>query len=102
MKCKECRYKCKKEITFRKHILNNNEEHLCKECEANVPTFVKLLKHVPKHRYKDNVEDSNLSSDEVLDIILLKDLEEKYEFKKYSNFVFTESMLNEFLDKKEE
>ena len=33
---------------------------------------------------------------------LLKHLEEKYEFKKYSKFVFTELMLDEFLDKKEE
>ena len=63
---------------------------------------MELMKHVAKHHYKDKDEDSKLSSDEVLDNILLKDLEEKYELKKDSSFVFTESMLDEFLDKKEE
>ena len=63
-------------------MLNNHEEHVCKECEEKIPTFMELLKHVAKHHYKDKDEDSKLSSDEVLDNILLKDLEEKYEFKK--------------------
>ena len=63
---------------------------------------MELLKHIAKHHYKDKDEDSKLSSDEVLDNILLKDLEDKYELKKDSSFVFSESMLDEFLDKKKE
>jgi hypothetical protein len=39
--------------------------------------------------------------DELFDNMLLKDLEENQEHEKYSNFVFSESILDEFVEKKE-
>ena len=100
LNCKECSYKCKKEISLKKHMLNNHEEHMCKECEEKLPTFMELLKHFAKHHFQDKDEEPKLNSEEdkLLDNLLLKDLEEKEEYAKDSSFVFRESMLDEFLD----
>ena len=121
-KCKECKYKCKKETTFKKHMITNHSHHKCKECHQNMPSFMELLKHVAKHhckeqndkndeKFKDDVSVQsenkdkepklNHEEDALVDDILLKYLEEKEEYQKDLSFEFRESMLDDYLDNKE-
>ena len=51
--------KCKKEISMKKHMLTNHEDHQCKECQQKLPTFMKLLKHVVKNHFKDEEGDKD-------------------------------------------
>ena len=101
-KCKNCDFKGTKEETLQKHINTKHEEHQCKECKEKLPSFMDLLKHVSKYHFKDK-DDQKLKAeqDELFDNMLLKDLEENQEHETYSNFVFSESILDEFVDKKE-
>ena len=62
--CRECNYKCKKEITLNKHMLSNHSDHICKECQEKFPSFMELLKHVAKHHYKDQGETYDDKSEE--------------------------------------
>ena len=120
IKCKECKYKCKKEATLQNHMITNHSHHECKECHQNMPSVMELLKHVAKHhckeqndkndeKFKDDVSVQSENKDEepkqnheedaLLDDLLLKDIEEKEEYQKDSSFDFRESMLDEYLDK---
>ena len=38
-------------------MLANHEDHICRECKEKVPTFMKLLKHIPKNHREAQVED---------------------------------------------
>ena len=51
--CGLCNYKCKKEMTLKKHMVTNHDNHTCKEWFENLPTFIVLLKHVAKHHDND-------------------------------------------------
>ena len=46
LNCKECNYKCTKEISLKKHMVTHHETHRSKECREESSTFMKLLKHV--------------------------------------------------------
>ena len=103
LKCGKCDYKCQKVGTLQKHMNTKHEEHQCKQCKEKLPSFMDLLKHVSKNHYRDEDEQKiNAKKDELLDNLLLKDLEDDKEYTKDTSFVFRESMLDEFLDKKEE
>ena len=79
-----------------------HEEHQCKECKEKFSSSIDLLKHVSKHHFKDEGDKKlNAEKDEILDNMLLKDFEDNKEDEKDSNFVFNESMLDEFVDKEE-
>ena len=52
LNCKECKYKYKKEITLKKHMVTHHENQKCKECKEELTTFMELLKHVAKHHSK--------------------------------------------------
>ena len=54
--CTECKYKCKKEDTRKKHMTTKHSEHRCKDCQEKLPTFMHLLKHVAQHHYMDQRE----------------------------------------------
>ena len=59
--CKECNYKCKKEIYLKKHRLSTHGDHICNECKEKLPTFMELLKHVAKHHYKEGETEEKMS-----------------------------------------
>ena len=42
--CKECKYKCKKEETLKKHMTTKHSEYQRKDCQEKLPTFMHLLK----------------------------------------------------------
>ena len=50
--CVKCKYKCKKELSLKKHMTNKHEEHECEECGKNLPTSFELLLHTTKHHSK--------------------------------------------------
>ena len=81
--CKECNYKCKKELSLKKHMVTKYESHKCKE---ELPTFMELLKHVAKHHQKDKEKEDIKDSSQ-------KDVENKHtenenKVKKDNVFVF--------------
>ena len=90
-KCNMCNYECKRESTFKKHIISKHEDHICKECEKNLPSFVDLMKHIAKHHCKE-VKDNDMKDDS-------ENYEKEDEEKttKEKSFVFSESMLDEFI-----
>ena len=53
LNCKECKYKCKKEITLKKHMVTHHENHKCKEYREKLNTSTELLKHIAKHHSKE-------------------------------------------------
>ena len=94
----------------------------CKECHQNMPSFMELLKHVAKHhckeqndkhdeKFKDDMyaqsenkdegPKQNQEEDAPLDNIVLNDIEEKDKYQKDSSFHYRESMLDDYLDNKE-
>ena len=93
LKCNKCSYKCKKETTLSKHMITTHQEHPCKECKEKLPTFMELLKHVAKHHCKE--QDKEEAEDDIIektgDHVEVENKEVK------SDFVFNESMLDEFI-----
>ena len=108
-------------------MVTKHSEHPCKECKEKLPTFMDLLKHVAKHHCKEQdteqvennfiqdqgdhkevetkevksyfVFQSEAQKNHVEDDEVLKGLEDnKEEDKKGSSLVFSESMLDEFLE----
>ena len=59
----KCKYKCKKEISMKKHMLTNHEDHQCKECQQKLPKFMELLKHAAKNHFKDKEGDKDDSKE---------------------------------------
>ena len=51
--CNMCDYKVKKEDTLKKHMITKHQDHVCKECNKNLPSFMDLLKHVAKEHAKE-------------------------------------------------
>ena len=106
--CKTCETKLPTSIELLKHIathhipttgdkesINDKEEekvHIAKEHNEQEESWDIKFQSTPK---------STKEEDELFDDLLLEGLEEKEESKKDSSFVFRESMLEEFLDKKE-
>ena len=84
---------CKKETTLSKHMITTHQEHPCKDCKEKLSTFMQLLKHVAKHHCKE--QDKEEAED---DIIEKKGDHGEVEDKEVkSDFVFHESMLDEFI-----
>ena len=84
--CTKCDYECKKESTLEKHRIAKHEDQICQECKEKLPSFMELLKHVAKHHCKymqGEVEEEQVKE------------QEKAE--KDGVFVFTESMVDEFM-----
>jgi hypothetical protein len=84
--CKDCNYKCKKELSLKKHMVTKHESHKCKECKQELSTFMELLKHVARHHEKDKEKEDFKDSAE-------KDVENKHaksenKVKKNKVFVF--------------
>ena len=99
--CNKCNYQCKKQATLDKHILTKHDEHVCKECPEKLSSFMELLKHVAKHHHDNEVVVQGKVSE---DSFVEQEAEnlDKYKDKgdKDSSFIFEESMLDEFLEKK--
>ena len=110
--CTKCKYKCKKELVLKKHMINKHEEHGCEKCGNKLPTSFELLLHATKHHSKkcktcgEEFETSmnlrsheakeHIEEDEILNIIL-NNTPKLGKESKNSSFVFHESMLNEFI-----
>ena len=45
----ECDYKSKKEATLRIHNVTKHKDHICKECQYELPSFMELLRHIAQH-----------------------------------------------------
>ena len=79
-KCTRCNYETKKEATLNKHFITKHEDHVCKECEEKLPSFMELMKHVSKHHHKEK--------DEIEKEIEEENVEEHGEAKKDNKSVF--------------
>jgi hypothetical protein len=82
--CKQCTYKCKKQISLNKHMITKHTEHQCKDCQEKLPTFIELLKHVSKHHFEEQDE----VQEEEAEIHKESDYKEVKENVKRSVFVF--------------
>ena len=101
--CKECDYKCKKEIYLKKHLLSSHGDHICNECKEKLPTFMELLKHVAKHHYKEGETEEKMSEGEAFgnieDLKLIKNSDHMEEAAKAKNkgLGFKKSKLDELV-----
>ena len=70
LNCEMCNYTCKKESSLKNHVLNKHDTHECKECKVKLPSFMKLLKHIAEHHYKEeeNVQDEQAEDYEAIKI----------------------------------
>ena len=73
--CSMCEYKAKKEATLKKHIITKHKDHVCKECNDKLSSFMELLKHVAKYHSKESVEEVEIKGEKEKDD--QKDLVEK-------------------------
>ena len=87
-KCTRCNYETKKEATLKKHFITKHEDHVCKECEEKLPSFMELMKHVSKHHHKE----MNGEKDEIEE----ENKEEQGEANKDNKSVFVESGPDKF------
>ena len=74
-------------------MVTKHEDCACKECNSKFSSFMELLKHIAKEHFKDSEEimKEKVQSENVHN-------EEKTEYvEKDKPFVFSESMLDEFL-----
>ena len=55
--CTMCKYKTKKEDTLKKHMITKHEEHVCKDCNEKLSTFMALLKHIAEYHSQEPSED---------------------------------------------
>ena len=92
--CQHCSYKCKKETTLEKHMITKHQEHPCKECKKKFSTFMELLNHVAKYHFQEQGEVQG-EGEEIE--TTGNPLEDKRGTKE-SDFVFSEFMLDEFLN----
>ena len=60
VKCSKCEYQTKKEATLKKHIITHHEDHVCKECNEKLNSFMKLLNHIAKHHPKEPAEEKGI------------------------------------------
>ena len=88
IKCTRCNYETKKEATLKKHFITKHEDHVCKECEEKLPSFMELMKHVSKHHHKE----MNGEKDEIEE----ENKEEQGEANKDNKSVFVESGPDKF------
>ena len=101
--CKDCDYKCKKEIYLQKHMLSTHGDHTCNECKEKLTTFMELLKHVAKHHYKEGETEEKMSEGEAfgniedLNLIKNSDHKEKVTKEKDKGLGLKESKLGELV-----
>ena len=55
--CNKCDYVTKKKATLEKHVKMKHEDHMCKECNMKVPSFMGLLKHIAEEHGKEEVNE---------------------------------------------
>ena len=74
-------------------MVTKHEDHACKECNSKFASFMELLKHIAKEHFKDSERKikETVQSENVLNEEKTEDVE------KDKPFVFSESMLDEFL-----
>ena len=54
--------KQKKEAMLKKHIITHHEDHVCKECDEKLNSFMKLLNHIAKHHPKVPDEEKGINN----------------------------------------
>ena len=84
-KCETCEYKCKKKSTLLKHIQLKHCEQKCKICGKKFKESMELVSHVAE---------DHLGEEEVWNMQSTPKSEKENE---KSSFVFSESIVNEFL-----
>ena len=70
-----------------------HEEHACKESSKKLSSLIELLKHIASKYFKESDEESEMK---VQSEVVESENENKV-FEKDKPFVFSESMLDEFL-----
>lgn len=86
-KCEVCDYKCKKKSTLKNHIKLKHSEHKCEACGKEFKESMELVSHMAeKHNKEEEVWNVNFQSTPKSE----KETEK-------SSFIFSESMLDEFL-----
>ena len=100
-KCEVCDYTCKKFETLNKHRNTKHTGHACKVCGKNLINSMELLQHVAiEHNEEDEILNNFISMEngkaDTHGDRRNKDIENEH-LEKEKEFVFSESMLDEFL-----
>ena len=82
----------KKQGTLDKHVTMKHEGDMCKECHINIPSFMGLLKHIAEEHGKEEMKDEDMEAKGVEN-----NQEKDKEEEEKKEFVFLESMLDEFI-----
>ena len=85
-------YVTKNQATLEKHVKIKHEDHMCKECSLKVPSFMGLLKHIAEEHGKEEMKDEDMEAKGVEN-----NQEKDKEEEEKKEFVFLESMLDEFI-----
>ena len=95
--CEDCDYTCKKFTTLSKHKNSQHIDHMCEVCGKNLNNSMDLLRHVAIEHNEEDVIINNIihMDNEKVDT----DVDRKKEAKGHedSSFVWSESMLDEYL-----
>ena len=86
-KCELCDYRSEKNAHLKKHITSKHSVHKCKVCHKEFKNSMDLVSHVAKEHLED---------EEVLSVQFTS-TPNSDEGGKHTSFVFSESMLDEFL-----
>ena len=82
-----CKYRCEKPNTLQKHINTKHTKQMCSICSVEFGTSMNLLSHIAREHYDD----------EEVCCIKLQSTPKSESEKEQQDFVFSESMLDEFL-----
>ena len=94
-KCEKCEYKCKKQVTLKKHMHTKHEAQHCKVCSQMFVSTTDLLQHIVKEHssnemtHKNNTESQN--QDNVLEAVANEEKDTN------NSFVSSESWLDQHL-----
>ena len=87
LKCDLCEYRCEKPNTLQKHINTKHTKQKCSICSVEFGTSIDLLSHIAREHHDDEEACSNK----------LQSTPKSESKKEKPEFVFSESMLDDFL-----
>ena len=72
--CDKCGYRCKKEVTLRKHTNTKHVVHSCKQCNVTCKTTIDLLKHLASEHVEEQSDSDNIQDEEIQETDQIKEV----------------------------